>query len=318
MIPRYSRPDMVSIWEPANKFRIWYLIEAHATQAQADLGVVPPSAAEAIWKVRAQMEARDIDVPAIDAIEAEVKHDVIAFLTYLAGLVGDESRFVHQGMTSSDVLDTTLAVQLKEAGELLLLGSDRLLAALKARAYELKDVPTIGRSHAIHAEPTTFGLKLAGHYAMVQRCHARLAEAIAEVSTCAISGAVGTFANIDPAVETHVAQELGLTVEPHSTQVIPRDRHANFFNACALMASAIENIAVEIRHLQRSEVREVEEFFSKGQKGSSAMPHKRNPVLTENLTGLARYVRAQALPAMENVALWHERDISHSSVERIG
>ena len=317
MIPRYSRPDMVSIWEPANKFRIWYLIEAHATQAQADLGVVPQSAATAIWKVRAQMEARDIDVPAIDAIEAEVKHDVIAFLTYLADLVGEESRFVHQGMTSSDVLDTTLAVQLKEAGELLLAGSSRLLAALKDRAHELKDVPTIGRSHAIHAEPTTFGLKLAGFYAMVQRCHKRLSDAIDDVSTCAISGAVGTFANIDPTVETHVAKELGLTVEPHSTQVIPRDRHANFFNACALMASAIENISVEIRHLQRSEVREAEEFFSKGQKGSSAMPHKRNPVLTENLTGLARFVRAQALPAMENVALWHERDISHSSVERM-
>ena len=317
MIPRYSRPDMVSIWEPANKFRIWYLIEAHATQAQADLGVVPQSAADAVWQVREQMEARDIDVPAIDAIEAEVKHDVIAFLTYLGGLVGEESRFVHQGMTSSDVLDTTLAVQLKEAGELLLTGSARLLDALKTRAHELKDVPTIGRSHAIHAEPTTFGLKLAGHFAMVKRCHARLAEAIDDVSTCAISGAVGTFANIDPAVETHVAEQLGLTVEPHSTQVIPRDRHANFFNACALMASAIENLAVEIRHLQRSEVREAEEFFSKGQKGSSAMPHKRNPVLTENLTGLARYVRAQALPAMENVALWHERDISHSSVERM-
>ena len=310
MIPRYSRPDMVSIWEPANKFRIWYLIEAHATQAQANLGVVPQSAAEAVWKVREQMEVRDIDVPAIDAIEAEVKHDVIAFLTYLADLVGEQSRFVHQGMTSSDVLDTTLAVQLKEAGEVLLGGSNRLLEALKVRAHELKDVPTIGRSHAIHAEPTTFGLKLAGHYAMVKRCHERLAQAIDEVSTCAISGAVGTFANIDPAVEEHVACELGLTVEPHSTQ-------ANFFNACALMASTIENIAVEIRHLQRSEVREAEEFFSKGQKGSSAMPHKRNPVLTENLTGLARYVRAQALPAMENVALWHERDISHSSVERM-
>ncbi|MGB0823868.1 MAG: lyase family protein, partial [Alphaproteobacteria bacterium] len=279
MIPRYSRPDMVSVWEPANKFRIWYLIEAHATQAQADLGTVPQRAAEAVWKVRERMEARDIDVAAIDEIEAEVKHDVIAFLTWLAGLVGEDSRFVHQGMTSSDVLDTTLAVQLKEAGALLLAGSERLLAALKTRAHELKDVPTIGRSHAIHAEPTTFGLKLAGHYALIHRCHDRLAQAIDEVSTCAISGAVGTFANIDPAVEVHVADALGLHVEPHSTQVIPRDRHAHFFNACALMASAIENLAVEIRHLQRSEVREAEEFFSAGQKGSSAMPHKRNPVL---------------------------------------
>ena len=317
MIPRYSRSDMVSVWKPANKFRIWYLIEAHATQAQADLGTVPQRAAEAVWKVRERMEARDIDVAAIDEIEAEVKHDVIAFLTWLAGLVGEDSRFVHQGMTSSDVLDTTLAVQLKEAGALLLAGSERLLAALKTRAHELKDVPTIGRSHAIHAEPTTFGLKLAGHYALIHRCHDRLAQAIDEVSTCAISGAVGTFANIDPAVEVQVADALGLHVEPHSTQVIPRDRHAHFFNACALMASAIENLAVEIRHLQRSEVREAEEFFSAGQKGSSAMPHKRNPVLTENLTGLARFVRAQALPAMENVALWHERDISHSSVERM-
>ena len=269
MIPRYSRPDMVSVWEPANKFRIWYLIEAHATQAQADLGTVPQRAAEAVWKVRERMEARDIDVAAIDEIEAEVKHDVIAFLTWLAGLVGEDSRFVHQGMTSSDVLDTTLAVQLKEAGALLLAGSERLLAALKTRAHELKDVPTIGRSHAIHAEPTTFGLKLAGHYALIHRCHDRLAQAIDEVSTCAISGAVGTFANIDPAVEVHVADALGLHVEPHSTQVIPRDRHAHFFNACALMASAIENLAVEIRHLQRSEVREAEEFFSAGQKGSS-------------------------------------------------
>ena len=276
-----------------------------------------PARGEAVWKVRERMEARDIDVAAIDEIEAEVKHDVIAFLTWLAGLVGEDSRFVHQGMTSSDVLDTTLAVQLKEAGALLLAGSERLLAALKTRAHELKDVPTIGRSHAIHAEPTTFGLKLAGHYALIHRCHDRRAQAIDEVSTCAISGAVGTFANIDPAVEVHVADALGLHVEPHSTQVIPRDRHAHFFNACALMASAIENLAVEIRHLQRSDVREAEEFFSAGQKGSSAMPHKRNPVLTENLTGLARFVRAQALPAMENVALWHERDISHSSVERM-
>jgi len=317
MIPRYSRPDMVAIWEPANKFRIWYLIEAHATQAQADLGVVPQSAAAAIWKVRAQMEARDIDVPAIDAIEAEVKHDVIAFLTYLAGLVGDESRFVHQGMTSSDVLDTTLAVQMTRATDLLLEGLDRLLAALRTRAEEHRYTPTIGRSHGIHAEPTTFGLKLATFFAEFSRCRDRMVAARAEIATCAISGAVGTFAHIDPAVETHVAEQMGLVPEPVSTQVIPRDRHAMFFATLGVIASSVERLATEIRHLQRTELREAEEFFSAGQKGSSAMPHKRNPVLTENLTGLARIVRAAVTPALENVSLWHERDISHSSVERV-
>lgn len=312
MIPRYSRPEMTAIWSPETKFRIWFEIEAHACDAQAELGVIPKAAAEAVWK------ARDVefDVARIDEIEAEVKHDVIAFLTHLAEHVGDEARFVHQGMTSSDVLDTCFNIQLVRATDILLADMDKLLAALKKRAFEHKDTVTIGRSHGIHAEPMTFGLKLAQAYAEFDRNKARLQAARAEIATCAISGAVGTFANIDPAVEAHVSEKLGLSPEPISTQVIPRDRHAMYFSVLGVIASSIERLATEVRHLQRTELREAEEFFSAGQKGSSAMPHKRNPILTENLTGLARLVRSMALPAMENVALWHERDISHSSVER--
>lgn len=311
MIPRYSRPEMTRIWEPENRFRIWFEIEAHACDAQAALGVIPPEAARAVWEKGA------FEVERIDEIERETHHDVIAFLTNLAEHVGPEARFVHQGMTSSDVLDTCLAVQLTQACDILLGGLDRLLTALEARAREHKDTVCLGRSHAIHAEPTTFGLKLAGHFAAFKRNRRRLEEARREVATCAISGAVGTFANIDPQVEAHVAEELGLAVEPVSTQVIPRDRHAAFFATLGVIAGSIENLAVEVRHLQRTEVREAEEYFAPGQKGSSAMPHKRNPVLTENLTGLARVVRAAVAPALENVALWHERDISHSSVERV-
>ncbi|MGP1354311.1 MAG: adenylosuccinate lyase [Parasphingopyxis sp.] len=314
MIPRYARPEMTAIWEPESKFRIWFEIEAHATQALADLGVVPDSAAKALWDWWATDPA--IDVPAIDAIEAVTKHDVIAFLTWVAEQVGEEARFMHQGMTSSDVLDTCLAVQLSRAADIILADLDGLLEALKRRAMEHKLTPTIGRSHGIHAEPVTFGLKLAQAYAEFDRCRDRLVAARGEIATCAISGAVGTFANIDPEVEAHVAEKMGLTVEPISTQVIPRDRHAMFFATLGVIASSVERLAVEIRHLQRTEVLEAEEYFSPGQKGSSAMPHKRNPILTENLTGLARMVRGYALPAMENVALWHERDISHSSVER--
>ncbi|NBW75169.1 MAG: adenylosuccinate lyase [Sphingomonadaceae bacterium] len=314
MVPRYARPAMVAIWEPEARFRIWFEIEAHATQKLGELGVVPPSGAKALWDWWATGPA--IDVPAIDAIEAVTKHDVIAFLDWVAQQVGPEARFMHQGMTSSDVLDTTLAVQLARASDLLLADLDELLAAIKRRALEHKYTPTIGRSHGIHAEPTTFGKKLAEAYAEFSRCKARLLAARAEVATCAISGAVGTFANIDPAVEEYVAGQLGLAVEPVSTQVIPRDRHAMFFATLGVIASSIERLAVEIRHLQRTEVLEAEEYFSPGQKGSSAMPHKRNPILTENLTGLARMVRSAVTPALENVALWHERDISHSSVER--
>ncbi|TSB04749.1 adenylosuccinate lyase [Sphingorhabdus contaminans] len=314
MIPRYSRPAMTKIWEPENRFKIWFEIEAHATDALAELGVVPKSAAEALWAWWATNPA--IDVAAIDAIEAVTKHDVIAFLTWVAEQVGDEARFMHQGMTSSDVLDTCLAVQLTQATDILLADMDALLAALKTRAMEHKFTPTIGRSHGIHAEPVTFGLKLAQAYAEFARGRDRLVAARAEIATCAISGAVGTFANIDPKVESHVAGKLGLSVEPVSTQVIPRDRHAMFFAILGVIASSIERLAIEIRHLQRTEVLEAEEYFSPGQKGSSAMPHKRNPILTENLTGLARMVRSAVTPAMENVALWHERDISHSSVER--
>ncbi|WP_164157244.1 adenylosuccinate lyase [Sandarakinorhabdus rubra] len=314
MIPRYARPDMVAIWEPATRFRIWFEIEAHATQKLADLGVVPQSAAKALWDWWATGPA--IDVAAIDAIEAVTKHDVIAFLDWVASQVGPEARFMHQGMTSSDVLDTCLAVQLARAGDILLADLDALLAAIRRRAMEHKFTPTMGRSHGIHAEPTTFGLKLAQAHAEFDRCRARLVAARADIATCAISGAVGTFANIDPRVEEHVAKQLGLSVEPVSTQVIPRDRHAMFFATLGVIASSIERLATEVRHLQRTEVLEAEEYFSPGQKGSSAMPHKRNPVLTENLTGLARMVRSAVTPALENVALWHERDISHSSVER--
>ena len=314
MIPRYSRPEMVAIWEPEACYRIWFEIEAHAATAMADIGMIPKSAAETIW---AKGSVVAFDAAKIDAIERVTKHDVIAFLTHLAEFVGDDARFVHQGMTSSDVLDTCLNVQLVRASDLLLAGVERLLAALKARAFEHKMTPTIGRSHGIHAEPVTFGLKLAQAYAEFTRARSRLVLARAEVATCAISGAVGTFANIDPRVEAYVATKLGLMPEPISTQVIPRDRHAMYFATLAVVASSIERLSIEIRHLQRSEVYEAEEFFSEGQKGSSAMPHKRNPVLTENLTGLARMVRSYALPAMENVALWHERDISHSSVERM-
>src|SRR6056297_267653 len=313
MIPRYSRPDMVAIWEPATKFRIWYEIEAHACDAMADLGVIPRENAEAVWRAK----DAEFDVARIDEIEAVTKHDVIAFLTHLSEIVGaDAARFVHQGMTSSDVLDTTLNVQMVRAADLLLAGVDRLLAALKTRALEHKDTVRIGRSHGIHAEPTTMGLTFARFYAEMDRNKRRLQQARAEIATGAISGAVGTFANIDPRVEEHVCAKLGLSPEPISTQVIPRDRHAMFFATLGVIASSIENIAVEIRHMQRTEVLEGAEFFSMGQKGSSAMPHKKNPVLTENLTGLARLVRSAVLPAMENVALWHERDISHSSVER--
>ncbi|MTI09203.1 adenylosuccinate lyase [Curvivirga aplysinae] len=316
MIPRYSRKEMVQIWEPSNKFRIWFEIEAHTCDAQADLGVIPKEAAAAVWE-RGNKEYTEERIARIDSIEMETKHDVIAFLTELSENVGDEARFVHQGMTSSDVLDTCLNVQLTQASDLLIKDMEALLAALQERAEEHKYTVTIGRSHGIHAEPVTFGLKLAKHYAEFARGLDRLKAARAEIATCAISGAVGTFANINPAVEEHVAEKLGLTVEPVSTQVIPRDRHAMFFATLGVIASSIENLSVEIRHLQRTELREAEEFFSKGQKGSSAMPHKRNPVLTENLTGLARLVRSSVVPAMENVALWHERDISHSSVERM-
>ena len=314
MIPRYSRAEMTSIWDPQTKFRIWFEIEAHACDALAELGVIPKESAANIWA-----RAKDVtfDVARIDAIEREVKHDVIAFLTHLAEFIGPDSRFVHQGMTSSDVLDTCFNVQLVRASDLLIADTKALLAALKRRAFEHRMTPTIGRSHGIHAEPTTFGVKLAQAYAEFDRCLARLEAAREEVRTCAISGAVGTFAQIDPRVEEHVAKAMGLKVEPVSTQVIPRDRHAMFFATLGVVASCIERLATEIRHLQRTEVLEAEEFFSEGQKGSSAMPHKRNPVLTENLTGLARLVRGMALPAMENVALWHERDISHSSVERM-
>ena len=313
MIPRYARPEMTAIWSPETKFRIWYEIEAHATEKMAEMGTVPGAAAEAVW----QAKDATFDVARIDEIEREVKHDVIAFLTHLAELVGPEARFVHQGMTSSDVLDTCFNVQLVRASDILLADLDALLEALERRAREHKDTVTIGRSHGIHAEPTTFGLKLAQAHAEMRRNRERMAAAREEVATCAISGAVGTFANIDPAVEAYVAERMGLRPEPVSTQVIPRDRHAAFFATLGVIASSIERIATEVRHLQRTEVLEAEEYFSPGQKGSSAMPHKRNPVLTENLTGLARMVRAYALPAMENVALWHERDISHSSVERM-
>ncbi len=314
MVPRYARPEMSALWEPEAKFRIWFEIEAHATQKLGEMGVVPPSAGKALWDWWATNPV--IDVEAIDAIEAVTKHDVIAFLTWVAEQVGDEARFMHQGMTSSDVLDTTLSVQLARASDLLLADLDALLAAIKARAEEHKYTPTIGRSHGIHAEPVTFGLKLAQAYAEFARCRERLVAARAEIATCAVSGAVGTFANIDPEVEAYVAEQLGLEIEPVSTQVIPRDRHAMYFATLAVIAGSIERLAVEIRHLQRTEVLEAEEYFSPGQKGSSAMPHKRNPILTENLTGQARMIRSYALPALENVALWHERDISHSSVER--
>ena len=314
MIPRYSRPEMVSIWTPETKFRIWFEIEAHACDALADLGVIPKEAAKNIWERGGKAV---FNVERIDEIEREVKHDVIAFLTHLSEFIGDDSRFVHQGLTSSDVLDTCFNIQLVRAADLMLADLDILLAAIKRRAFEFKMTPTIGRSHGIHAEPTTFGIKLAQAYAEFERCRTRLVHAREEVATCAISGAVGTFANIDPRVEEHVAKKLGLKAEPVSTQVIPRDRHAMYFATLGVIASSVERLATEVRHLQRSEVLEAEEFFSAGQKGSSAMPHKRNPVLTENLTGLARLVRGMALPAMENVALWHERDISHSSVERM-
>jgi adenylosuccinate lyase len=314
MIPRYSRPEMVAIWAPQTRFTIWFEIEAYACDAMAEIGMIPKSAARAIWE-----KAGDVtfDVERIDEIERVTKHDVIAFTTHLAEFIGPDARFVHQGLTSSDVLDTCLAVQLQRASDILIADVDALLAALKRRAFEHRLTPTIGRSHGIHAEPTTFGLKLALAYAEFARAKARLVAARAEISTCAISGAIGTFANIDPRVEAHVAAKLGLTVEPISTQVIPRDRHAAFFATLGVVASSVERLATEFRHLQRTEVLEAEEFFSEGQKGSSAMPHKRNPVLTENLTGLARMVRSAVTPAMENVALWHERDISHSSVERM-
>ena len=314
MVPRYARPAMTAIWEPESKYSIWFEIEAHATQKLAELGVVPESAAKALWDW--WQTDPGIDVAAIDAKEAVLKHDVIAFLDWVAEQVGPEARFMHQGMTSSDVLDTTLSVQLARASDLLLEDLDGLLAALERRAKEHKYTPTIGRSHGIHAEPTTFGLKLAQAHAEFARCKARLIAARAEIATCAVSGAVGTFANIAPVVEEYVAEQLGLEAETVSTQVIPRDRHAMYFATLAVIAGSIERLAVEIRHLQRTEVLEAEEYFSPGQKGSSAMPHKRNPVLTENLTGQARMIRAYALPALENVALWHERDISHSSVER--
>ena len=314
MIPRYSRQQMVDIWSPETKFRIWFEIEAHACDALAKLGVIPETAAKTIWQ---KGSAATFDIDRIDEIERETKHDVIAFLTHLAEIVGPDARFVHQGMTSSDVLDTCFNVQLTRAADLLLADLDALLEATKRRAFEYKDTVCIGRSHGIHAEPVTFGLKMAEAYAEFDRCKQRLIAAREEVATCAISGAVGTFANIDPSVEEHVADAMGLKPEPVSTQVIPRDRHAMFFATLGVVASSIERVATEIRHLQRTEVLEAEEFFSKGQKGSSAMPHKRNPILTENLTGLARIVRSAVTPALENVALWHERDISHSSVERM-
>src|SRR6478735_2631613 len=314
MIPRYSRPEMTAIWSPETKFRIWFEIEAHAADAMAELGTIPKEAAKKIWE---KGKPAKFDVARIDAIEAEVKHDVIALLTHLSEIVGPEARFVHSGMTSSDVLDTCLNVQLVRAADILIADIEALLAALRKRAFEHKLTPTVGRSHGIHAEPTTFGLKLAGHYAEFVRAKERLAMAKFEIATCAISGAVGTFANVSPEVEAHVAEKMGLAVEPVSTQVIPRDRHAMYFATLGVVASCVERLATEIRHLQRTEVYEAEEFFSPGQKGSSAMPHKRNPVLTENLTGLSRLVRGMVTPALENVALWHERDISHSSVERM-
>jgi adenylosuccinate lyase len=314
VIPRYSRPDIAAIWSPETRFRIWFEIEAHAAEAMAELGTIPKEAAKKIWE---KGKNAKFDVARIDAIEAEVKHDVIAFLTHVSEIVGPEARYMHSGMTSSDVLDTCFNVQLARAADILLKDLDNVLAALKKRAFEHKMTPTVGRSHGIHAEPVTFGLKLAVAYAEFDRAKARLVAARKEVATCAISGAVGTFAQVDPRVEAHVAKAMGLTVEPISTQVIPRDRHAMFFATLGVIASSMERLAVEIRHLQRTEVLEAEEFFSEKQKGSSAMPHKRNPVLSENITGLARMVRAYALPAMENVALWHERDISHSSVERM-
>ncbi|PCD02567.1 adenylosuccinate lyase [Sphingomonas spermidinifaciens] len=322
MVPRYARAQMTAIWSPETRLRIWFEIEAHATDALAELGVVPKDAAAALWRWYDGAKAASpdgeapIDVAAIDAIEAVTKHDVIAFLTWVAEQVGPEARFMHQGMTSSDVLDTALAVQLSRAADILIADLDTLLAAIEKRAHEHKYTPTIGRSHGIHAEPVTFGLKLAQAYAEFSRNRERLIAARADIATCAISGAVGTFANIDPRVEEHVAEKLGLSVEPVSTQVIPRDRHAMFFATLGVIAGSIERLATEIRHLQRTEVLEAEEYFSPGQKGSSAMPHKRNPVLTENLTGLARMVRGYVTPALDNVALWHERDISHSSVER--
>jgi len=314
MIPRYTRPEMAAIWEPQTRFRIWFEIEAHAADAMAELGIIPKEAARTIW---AKGKDAEFDVARIDEIERETKHDVIAFLTHLAEIVGPEARFVHQGMTSSDILDTTLNVQLVRAADILIADVDKLRDALKRRAFEHRMTPTIGRSHGIHAEPTTFGVKLAYAYAEFSRARERLVAARKEVATCAISGAVGTFAQVDPRVEEHVAKQMGLTVEPVSTQVIPRDRHAVYFTTLAVIASSMERLAIEIRHLQRTEVLEAEEYFSQGQKGSSAMPHKRNPVLTENITGLARMVRAYAVPALENVALWHERDISHSSAERM-
>src|SRR5947208_3154192 len=314
MIPRYTRPQMAAIWDPQTRYRIWFEIEAHAADAMAELGDIPKAAAQEIW---AKGKDAKFDVARIEEIEREVKHDVIAFLTHLAEIVGSQARFVHQGMTSSDVLDTCLNIQLVRAADLLIADVDALLAALRRRAFEHKMTPTIGRSHGIHAEPTTFGVKLAYAYAEFFRAKERLICARTEVATCAISGAVGTFAQIDPRVEAHVAKAMGLAVEPVSTQIIPRDRHAMFFATLGVVASSMERLAVEIRHMQRTEVLEAEEFFSEGQKGSSAMPHKRNPVLSENITGLARMVRSYALPAMENVALWHERDISHSSVERM-
>jgi len=314
MIPRYTRPELAAIWDPQTRFRIWFEIEAHAADAMAELGLIPKSAAKTIWE---KGKPATFDIARIDEIEREVKHDVIAFLTHLAEIVGPEARFVHQGMTSSDVLDTCLNVQLVRAADLLIADVDKLLAALKRRAFEYKLTPTIGRSHGIHAEPTTFGLKLAQAYAEFARARERLIAARKEIATCAISGAVGTFAQVDPRVEEHVAKAMGLTPEPVSTQVIPRDRHAMYFATLGVVASSVERLATEVRHLQRTEVLEAEEFFSEGQKGSSAMPHKRNPVLSENVTGLARLVRGYVTPALENVALWHERDISHSSVERM-
>ncbi|MEO5336631.1 MAG: adenylosuccinate lyase [Magnetospirillum sp. WYHS-4] len=316
MIPRYSRPEMAAIWDPANKFRIWFQIEAHACDALAGLGVIPKEAAKAVWE-RGDKPYTPERIARIDAIERETQHDVIAFLTELAEHVGEESRFIHQGMTSSDVLDTCLAVQMTQAADILIADLDGLLAALEKRAFEFKATPCMGRSHGIHAEPTTFGVKLAGHYAEFKRDRERMVAARAEIATCAISGAVGTFANIDPRVEEYVAAKLGLAPEPVSTQVIPRDRHAMFFATLAVIASGLERLAIEVRHLQRTEVREAQEYFAPGQKGSSAMPHKRNPILTENITGLARVVRGAVVPALENVALWHERDISHSSAERM-
>lgn len=316
MIPRYSRPEMTTIWDPANKFRIWFEIEAHACDALAEIGVIPAASAKAVWE-KGNKPYTDERIARIDEIELETKHDMIAFLTELSEHVGEEARFVHQGMTSSDVLDTCLAVQMTQAADILLENLDELLAALKTRAMETKHMACIGRSHGIHAEPTTMGLKFARFYAEFARGKERLLAARKDIATCAISGAVGTFANIDPRVEEHVAEKMGLTPEPVSTQVIPRDRHANYFATLGVIASSMENIATEIRHLQRTEVREAQEYFAPGQKGSSAMPHKRNPILTENLTGMARIVRMAVTPALENVALWHERDISHSSVERM-